>query len=395
MCKIRVLAHIRDENFKILSTIRVKEKIEDVSEFKELDSALLLLKTEVFDLLVLDICNKTTISNCLSVVRAAKATNPDIVVVCLYDSRTTTATLSSLVNSGCDRVFDIESSNDKKLDTALDDLIQIASLTARFRRYSSLITQFYTSIDFSPISIVITDLDGKIEFVNKKVETTTGYTEDELIGQKLSILKSGLHSTEFYKNLWDTILSGEIWRGQFCNKKKSGELFWESATIVPFKDEKGTIASFIGIKEDISSAREKDFTLNQILNNSPDLFFILNEDGTFLNAYPETDDPRYIIKRDEFLGKNITECFPSEITDLFFSCSLKSRETGEPQLFQYKENDRYFEANVKAFNTQKVLVILRDITDREEFLLFKALLSSIKEYQKSKDRLLNISEKKK
>jgi len=113
-----------------------------------------------------------------------------------------------------------------------------------------------SSVEQSPSSIVITDLKGNIEFVNPKFSHVTGYSFEDSVGQNPRILKTEKLSQDDYKNLWDTILRGEIWRGEFYNKKKNGEFYWEDATIGPIKDESGSITNFIAIKTDITKEKK-------------------------------------------------------------------------------------------------------------------------------------------
>jgi PAS domain S-box-containing protein len=112
------------------------------------------------------------------------------------------------------------------------------------------------STEQSPVSIVITDPDGRISYVNPKFTETAGYSAEEAIGETPSILKSGRHTDEFYKELWDTVLSGREWKGEFENRKKNGELYWESAVISSIVDENGQITHLLGAKEDITEKKK-------------------------------------------------------------------------------------------------------------------------------------------
>ena len=114
------------------------------------------------------------------------------------------------------------------------------------------------AIEQSPVSIEITDREGRLEYVNPKFTEVTGYNSDEVIGKNPNILNSGQHSESFYKDLWGTILSGIQWRGEFYNKKKNGEFFWEYASISPIFDENKEIVNFIAIKEDITERKQKE-----------------------------------------------------------------------------------------------------------------------------------------
>jgi len=114
------------------------------------------------------------------------------------------------------------------------------------------IIKFKEIIEKSPISIVVTDIDGNLEYVNSWFTQVTGYTYDEVMGKNPRILKSDYHTGEDYKELWDEITHNHVWAGTFKNIKKSGEEYWESAIIAPLKDSKGVISNFIGIKQEIT-----------------------------------------------------------------------------------------------------------------------------------------------
>ncbi len=108
------------------------------------------------------------------------------------------------------------------------------------------------AIQESANSVIITDPDGQIVFINHHFLLRSGYSLLETLGQTPRLVKSGQHSAEFYHDLWDTILAGNVWRGEFMNKAKNGEIYWESSTITPLRDETGKIQYFIAIQEDIT-----------------------------------------------------------------------------------------------------------------------------------------------
>jgi len=117
------------------------------------------------------------------------------------------------------------------------------------------------AIEQSPASIVITDTQGNIEYVNPKFTQVTGYTMDEAIGKKPNILKSGETSPEEYRRLWQDITAGKDWRGEFHNRKKNGELFWEITSISPVKDQDGVVTNFLAVKEDITDRKRAEEAL--------------------------------------------------------------------------------------------------------------------------------------
>jgi PAS domain S-box-containing protein len=111
------------------------------------------------------------------------------------------------------------------------------------------------SVEQSPVTIVITNPEGEIEYVNPEFTKVTGYASEEAVGHKANILNSGHHSREFYADLWGTIIAGGEWIGEICNRKKDGTLFWERAVIAPVLDDEGVITHMIGIKTDITAEK--------------------------------------------------------------------------------------------------------------------------------------------
>ncbi|NOX14780.1 MAG: diguanylate cyclase [Epsilonproteobacteria bacterium] len=108
------------------------------------------------------------------------------------------------------------------------------------------------AIEVSGDSVIITDISGDIEYVNPAFEKETGFMLDEIVGEKSSILKSGMHHEDFYKKLWKTILSGKIFRNYFVNKKKNGEFYHEYKAIAPIKNSKGKISNFVSTGKNVT-----------------------------------------------------------------------------------------------------------------------------------------------
>lgn len=132
--------------------------------------------------------------------------------------------------------------------------IQIGRVTERIRSGVQN-TKLSMALENSPISVVITDKNGAIEYVNPKFCQVTGYSYEEALGQNPSILKSGKQNPEVYKAMWDAISSGQEWKGEFHNKKKNGELYWEEARIFSIKDTDGIITNYVAVKEDITARK--------------------------------------------------------------------------------------------------------------------------------------------
>ena len=124
----------------------------------------------------------------------------------------------------------------------------VAELATERKQTEEQLRQLSRAVEQSPTSIVITDLNGSITYVNPKFSQLTGYSLAKAIGQNPRILKSGLTPPEEYVRLWQTISAGQTWRGELHNKKKNGELYWELASISPVMDEQGRITHYIAVK---------------------------------------------------------------------------------------------------------------------------------------------------
>lgn len=111
------------------------------------------------------------------------------------------------------------------------------------------------SIEQSPVSIIVTNADGIIEYVNPQFTLSTGFSSEEAVGKTMSIVKSGAHDNAFYEELWSTITSGKQWVGELQNRRKDGALYWERSIISPLTDDEGNVTHFIGVKEDITEQR--------------------------------------------------------------------------------------------------------------------------------------------
>jgi PAS domain S-box-containing protein len=163
----------------------------------------------------------------------------------------------------------------------------------------------------SPDSVVVTDKNGTIEYVNPTFSDVTGYSAKEAIGQNPRILKSGNHPDSFYKDLWDTILSGKTWRGELLNRKKNAEEFWESTSISAIKNEEGEITHFVAVKQDITdrkqaeqAIRESQAKYRDLVENANCIIFQMDTQGniTFFNRFAQDF---FGYSEAEILGRNV------------------------------------------------------------------------------------------
>lgn len=239
--------------------------------------------------------------------------------------------------------------------------------------------------------IVITDLEGNIEWINAAFSKLTGYSWQDVLGKNPRILKSNKHDNTFYKKLWDTITAGEIWYGKIINKRKDGSLYTEEMTITPVKSKDGKIEHFIGIKNDITEAIQAEKKLLQsemkfrlVWENSSDGMRLTNEEGITVLA-----NDSYC----KLMGKSLEEIIGKPISSIY------KMEKHNEILSKYKKRfkvgtvPKYFEREIELLNGKKlyvelsnsylklpgqqklVLSIFRNITERKKTEIIQKLQS--------------------
>ena len=234
----------------------------------------------------------------------------------------------------------------------------------------------------SPASVVITDPEGNITYVNTKFTEVTGYNHEQAIGQNPRVLKSGQTSPEAYQHLWKTITSGKTWKGEFLNKKKNGELYWENASISPLLDEQGKIINFIAVKEDITKRKQAETEIrrqismiNSLLDSIPDIIFFKDVNGVYMGCNPPFSE--FVGRsRDKIIGWTDYDLFDKDIADSFREYDRQMLERCEPK--HNEEWITYPDGRKKLLDTLKtpywgadgtligILGISRDITARKQ-----------------------------
>lgn len=237
-----------------------------------------------------------------------------------------------------------------------------------------------TAVEQSSATIVITDLKGNIEYANKKFEETTGYTIEEVKGQHTRILKSGEKSSEEYKDLWKTITSGKSWKGEFHNRRKNGEYYWESAIISPIFNEKNEIINFLAVKDDITHQKEIELALQKseqryrrIFESINDIFYQTDENRSVITVSPSVQKVLGW-KPEEIIGKKVIDFFNDKILEEKIYNELYSN--GAVNDFEVTLKDKNYNTKILSLSA-KVLYdennkyigtvgIIRDITQRKE-----------------------------
>jgi len=233
------------------------------------------------------------------------------------------------------------------------------------------------AVEQSPASIVMTDTAGVIEYVNPRFCEVTGYSREELIGKTPAVLKSGHFKAEKYDELWKTILSGNTWQGELLNRKKNGELFWESASISPILDARGEITHFIGVKEDITERKKSDLmatrfgriledSLNEIYMFDADtLKFVLVNSGARANTGYTMDELREMTPVDLKPGFT-TEGFRKLVAPLLDGTEEKVKFTAVHRRKDGTEYDIELHLQASIADTSVVFVSMGvDITEQK------------------------------
>jgi len=196
------------------------------------------------------------------------------------------------------------------------------------------------AVEQSPVSIVITNLEGNIEYANPKACETTGYSQEELLGNNPRVLKSGETGDEEYAGLWQDISTGKNWKGIFHNKRKNGELYWESSVISPINDPNGKPMHYLAVKEDITekikieqALRTSEKRLKQIVEQSQTIIWEIDMNGLYTYISPVVSeilgyDPQEIVGKLHFY-----DLHPEEGREEFRMLALELIKKG----VEYKE----------------------------------------------------------
>jgi PAS domain S-box-containing protein len=169
----------------------------------------------------------------------------------------------------------------QRLATAVAHAISERKAQQEQAATNDLVNKLTLAIDQSPASVIFTDTSGIIRYVNRRFTEVTGYTAEEAIGGKPSMVRSGLNPRSVYADMWRTIRAGKVWRGELQNRKKSGELYWDSVSISPIRDANGVVTHFLGCQEDVTERkvaekkiRDSEERFRQLADNMQEVFFV-------------------------------------------------------------------------------------------------------------------------
>ena len=219
---------------------------------------------------------------------------------------------------------------------------QLAQEVAERRLVEEKLRKLSQAVQQSPATVVITDTSGKIEYVNPRFSQLTGYTVEEALGQNPSVLKSGRHSAAFYEEMWITILGGGEWHGHFCNRKKNGDLYWESASISAIRSKKGEITHFVAVKEDITEKKHLDEALRHqynflqtLMDAIPSPVFYKDAKGIYLGCNALFEN-YFGAARNQIVGKTVYDLSPPELAAFYDKMDQELYARGGIQVYETK-----------------------------------------------------------
>lgn len=281
----------------------------------------------------------------------------------------------------------------KRLGQAVLNAIEKKKVEKEQKLTEKELLKLSTAVQQSPTIIVITDLKGNVEYVNPKFTQLTGYSYEEAIGQSSSLLKSGEQTDDMYQELWKVISSGKEWHGEFHNKKKNGELFWESASISPIINKQGKIINYLKIASDITEQKKTEELLREneeqyraVVENSHNGIAIIGEDFKFIyvnNKLCETFGRKSI----EIIDKDFREFLDDESKQLVGD-RYNKRQQGEevPSAYEFTVVRKDGEKRRVEINS----VVVEDSKSRKRTI---AQLMDITERKKAEQELLSALER--
>jgi PAS domain S-box-containing protein len=249
-------------------------------------------------------------------------------------------------------------------------------------------------------SIVMTDISGRIQFVNPAFTAMTGYTSEEAVGQYPRVLKSGRQTPEFYEELWNTILSGQVWQGELTNRRKDGALYQEEMRISPVRNSNGEVASYIAIKRDISgrhAAEEAQAFLAAIVENSEDSIIACTTAGVIV-TFNRGAEVVFGYSPEEVIGQHMSILVPPERLPALEQLAGKLRQGSGFSQYDgacLHKDGRQIEVSVTGFPIRNlagevvaICNILRDVTERK--LLDQALQNSEEKFRQLAENIREV-----
>jgi len=239
------------------------------------------------------------------------------------------------------------------------------------------LSAFFFALEGLREMVVVTDLNHKIVYVNAACEDLLGYDPEELMGLKADKYFEGIPGNPL--DLVGKIVaeaSGGFWQGEIFNRRKDGGLITINLRMTPLTDSSGQVLGYVGISENITKRKQAEEALREsearnlaILNAQPDLMFLQSRDGRFID-YHATDIDTLFVPPGQFLGKKLEDIFPEKLAAIFLNMIEQALVTGKIKIYEYELSVagqlRSFETRIVPCGEDKILSIIRDITERKQ-----------------------------
>jgi PAS domain S-box-containing protein len=268
--------------------------------------------------------------------------------------------------------------------------IHEAQIRRQSREARSILRLQGAALNSAANSIVITNREGAVQWVNSAFTKMTGYSASEAIGQNPRIMKSGKHDEQFYKEMWNTIVSGSVWRGELINRRKDGSLYVEEMTITPVSSDDGTTGYFVAVKEDISARKQVEETLKrqaEMLRLSFDAIIVWRLGGG-IESWNHGAEQLYGYSEREALGRSSRELLRTihRVPWPEIEAGLREYGSWEGELCHTTKQGREVTVATRhqlitgSDGVERILETNRDITDRkraEQALIRSEKLASV------------------
>jgi diguanylate cyclase (GGDEF)-like protein/PAS domain S-box-containing protein len=315
-----------------------------------------------------------------------KSLNPEAIIIAVT-AHSDTSYLLDAIKTGISN-YVLKPIDYDKLFEAIAKGIETVKMKRRIEEQNNYIRKLSRAVEASPCSVVITNGKGVIEYVNPKFTELTGYSSEEAIGQNPRILKSDRMPPDTYEELWATITTGREWRGEFLNLKKNGELYWESASISPIFNDKGSITHFVAVKEDITerkrdekALRESEERFRNILENAPIGMSVVSIEGRFMLVNGALC---------EILGYQKEELEKLTFQEITHPGDLESNLANVQRMLDgsvtsYHMEKRYIRKDQKVVWTQLTSSVIRDSDGVPQYLV--AQIEDISDRRRSQEQI--------
>ncbi|MGE5547594.1 MAG: nitrate- and nitrite sensing domain-containing protein [Solirubrobacterales bacterium] len=231
--------------------------------------------------------------------------------------------------------------------------------------------KLFRAVEQSPVSVMITDPTGTVEYVNPAFARMTGFSRDEVTGRNPRLLRSEQTPRTVYQDMWQTIRSGQEWRGEIVNKRRDGSVYWEQMTIAPVKAADGRVINYIALKEDVTEVRtlrlaleREHATIQRILTSTHDAIALIDEEGRF-----EYANPALVAEFGPTDGRDCAEYFGSS-ANACPSCRSDRLDETSREEWRSEATGKTYELTstpvVSADGGRSLLQVFHDITVRKQ-----------------------------